>query len=166
MGFIAKGLVSNAAEIVKHLRHAYADEWFAHYNFRYVGFSLRGHRSPSVVEFLQRRSREALSRADRLGARIMELGGAIPARLTELCDDATDKPFKLPGTMADVDGVLRAVLDAERTSLKTFGGLISLTTATDPLTHRLAVDCLTSAVRNEQTVERLLGSAATEMDGT
>jgi ferritin-like protein len=147
------------------LARAYADEWFAHYNFRFVAHALRGHRSPSVADFVARRSDEAVTRADRLAARIAELGGRLPPTLATLPEHATDKPFKLPPSMADVDGVLRAVLDAERTSLRTYEDLHARTRDGDPLTHALALDLLAAAVRNEEIIERLLGDAAPAMDG-
>jgi ferritin-like protein len=50
----------------------------------------------------------------------LQLGGQPIPKLTDLIDHATDKPFKLPTSMVDVHGVLKAVLDAERTSLRTY----------------------------------------------
>jgi ferritin-like protein len=72
---------------------------------------------------LRGRSAEALTRANWLAERIGQLGGQVPPKLGALLDHATDKPFKLPASLADVDGVLRAVLDAERTSLRTYHAL-------------------------------------------
>jgi bacterioferritin len=151
--------------IVAALLRAYADEWFAQYNFQYVANTLRGHRSPSVPEFLRRRTAEALARANRLAARLEELGARPPAKLGDLERHASEKPFKLPASMADVDGVLRAVLDAERTSVRTYRALHDRAAGRDPLTERLAVDLLAAAVANEEEIERLLGDPAPAMDG-
>jgi ferritin-like protein len=113
------------AALLDELTRAYADEWFALYNFHFAAVTLRGHRSPSVVDFLRGRSTEAFARATRLAARRAELGGGPPAKLSELVVRSTDKPFKLPVSLADVDGVLRAVLDPERTSLRIYDGCLS-----------------------------------------
>jgi hypothetical protein len=42
------------------------------------------------------------------------------AKLGDVVDRATDKPFKLPANVRDLDGVLKAVLDAERTSMRSY----------------------------------------------
>lgn len=63
-----------------------------HYNFQLVANTLRGHRSPSALDFLRRRTAEALSRANRLAARVVELGGRLPTKVPELVERATDKP--------------------------------------------------------------------------
>jgi ferritin-like protein len=45
--------------LVADLVRAYADEWFAHYNFQFVANVLRGRRAPDVLVFLRRRTAEA-----------------------------------------------------------------------------------------------------------
>ena len=79
-----------------------------------------------------RKSAEALARANRLAQRILQLGGRPSPKLTDVVGDATDKPFKLPKSMTDVHGVLRAILDAERTSLRTYHRLYARTRDGDP----------------------------------
>lgn len=166
MGELGRSIARLECEdLLADLTRAYADEWFAHYNFHFVAQALRGYRSPSLLEFVRRRSAEALRRASRLGARIAELGGQLPPTLAELVDRASDKPFKLPTSLGDVDGVLRAVLDAERTSLRTYDALHRKTVDRDALTAALAVRFLAAAVRNEETIERLIGESAPAMDG-
>lgn len=166
MGLLARELTTgDHAATIQGLVRAYADEWFAHYNFQFVVNTLRGHRSPSVTDFLQRRSREALARANRLAARIGQLGADVPAKLGDLVAHATDKPFKLPDSMTDTEGVLRAVLDAERTSMRSFHALALATRKDDPVTHQLVLGYLAAATLNEETLERLLGDSADSMTG-
>lgn len=166
MGEIGRTILQlDADALVDELVRAYADEWFAHYNFLFVANALRGHRSPSVLEFLRGRSAEALTRANRLAERIGQLGGQVPPKLGALLERATDKPFKLPNSLADVDGVLRAVLDAERTSLRTYHALHEHIASRDVVTEALVAELLAAAVHNEETIERLLGDPAPTMDG-
>jgi bacterioferritin len=166
VGELGRAIVQvDRQDLVARLVRAYADEWFAHYNFHFVANALRGHRAPSVVDFLRRRAGEALARANRLAGRIGELGGMPPAKLPSLVDHATDKPFKLPASLADVDAVLAAVLDAERTSLRTYQALHEATAGRDPVTTALATDFLVAAVRNEEEIEKLTGDPAPRMDG-
>ncbi len=167
MGLLGQKLPQlNRPALLNDLIRAYADEWFAHYNYQFVSNALRGYRSPSVVELLARKSSEAFGRTNRLAERILELGGQPIAKLTDLVEHATNKPFKLPDSMADTDAVLKAVLDAERTSLRTYQKLYKETHEKDPLTEQIVLDYLTAAVQGEEELERLIGDSAPEMDGT
>jgi bacterioferritin len=145
---------------------AYADEWFAHYNFQFTSNALWGHHSPSTMVLLTRKSSEALARANRLAQRIMQLGGQPIAKLGELEHYASDKPFKLPTSMSDVHGVLKAVLDAERTSLRTYHALYTRTRVKDPVTALMAQEFLAATVHGEEELERLIGDRAPGMKGT
>jgi ferritin-like protein len=87
------------------------------------------------------------------------------AKLTELVQHATDKPFKLPDDLRDLDGALKAVLDAERTGLRTYQHLYEQTREHDPVTQALALELLTEAVHGEEQLERLLGAPAPELEG-
>jgi bacterioferritin len=155
-----------AEDVLPDLIRAYADEWFAHYNFQFTANTLWGHRSPSTTDLLSRKSAEAFARANRLAQRILQLGGQPVASLTNLAEHATDKPFKLPQSMSDVQSVLKAVLDAERTSLRTYHELYSRTRDHDPVTAALAQQYLMATVYGEEELERLIGDPAPGMRGT
>ena len=156
----------NRARTVTALIQAYADEWFAHYNFQFAANALWGHHSPSTTALLSRKSAEAFARTNRLAQRIMQLGGQPVPKLTDLVAHATDKPFKLPASMADVAGVLKAVIDAERTSLRTYQRLYEMTRIKDPVTALLAQQYLAAVVEGEEELERLIGDHAPAMKGT
>ena len=100
-----------------------------------------------------------------MAARLIELGSQPVPKLTELMDAASDKPFKLPDDLGDIEGLLKAVLDAERTSIHTHHRILDLTRNKDPLTSALALELLNEAVRGEHELERLLGQQAAEMTG-
>ncbi len=68
--------------------------------------------------------------------------------------------------MSDVEGVLKAVLDAERTSLRTYQTLYDRTRGKDPVTEHLMIDFLTETIHGEEELERLIGDAAPGMRGT
>ena len=166
MGEIGRGVSRvNRARLLADLTRAYADEWFAHYNYQFTASVLWGHHSPSTVALLLRKSGEASARTIRLAQRILELGGQPISKLTQLIDHATDKPFKLPASMADLQGVLKAVLDAERTSLRTYQGLYTRTQTKDPVTALLAQEYLAATVQGEEELERLIGDRAPAMTG-
>jgi bacterioferritin len=166
MGQFAKQLISgDRAALIADLVRAYADEWCAHYNYSFVCCVVSGPSSPGLVEVLRRKSQRALEHARQLADRIIELGGQPIAKIGDLVDRASDKPFKLPESVRDLDGVLRAVLDAERTSMRSYHSLEDKTRGSDPVTHALVLDLLREAVAGEREFERLLGEPAPEMDG-
>jgi bacterioferritin len=157
---------TSRARLIKDLTRAYADEWFAHYNFQFTANALWGHYSPSTTALLTRKSGEALARANRLAQRILQLGGQPIPKLTDLIDHATDKPFKLPKSVTDMHAVLKAVLDAERTSLRTYHRLYQRTRESDPVTALIAQEYLAATVEGEEELERLIGDHAPGMKGT
>jgi bacterioferritin len=166
MGELGRRLVRmNRTALLKALTRAYADEWFAHYNYQFTANVLWGHHSPSTTALLSRKSAEAFARTNRLAQRMLELGGQPIRKLPDLIQHATDKPFKLPNSMSDVQAVLRAVLDAERTSIRTYAGLHALTRLKDPVTAQLAQEYLAAAVHGEEELERLIGDRAPTMSG-
>jgi ferritin-like protein len=74
--------------------------------------------------------------------------------------------FKLPKSMSDVQGVLKAMLDAERTSLRTHQGLYDRTRVKDPVIALIAQEYLAAVVRGEEELERLISDRAPGMKGT
>jgi bacterioferritin len=166
MGYLARRLLQGErTALVQALTQAYADEWFAHYNYWFVANTVCGPASAAVAALLRRKAQRALLHANWLAARLSELGGQPVAKLTELVQHATDKPFKLPDDVRDLDGALKAVLDAERTSLRTYQRLYEQTQQHDPVTQALALDLLREAVNGEEQLERLLGEPAPELEG-
>jgi ferritin-like protein len=165
MGLLATQFAQPNEELLRELKRAYADEWFGHYNYNFVGHMVSGPSASSTSALLKEKSEEALRRADRLAVRLIELGSGPIPKLTDLMEAASDKPFKLPEDFSDVDGLLKAVLDAERTSVRTHQRILELTRDGDPLTSMLALSLLDEAVRGEHQLERLLGQQAPEMTG-
>jgi ferritin-like protein len=158
MGQAGRSIVgAGRARIVKALERAHADEWHAHYNFHVLASTLSGHGAPSVIEALERLSADSFARASRLGRRLSELGGRPPKHLSDLPPQASDKPFRSPDDPRDVEGALRAVADAQATSVRTYFALWKLTRASDPVTAGLATTYLSEAVRDEENIERLTG---------
>jgi bacterioferritin len=165
MGKLGREIAGVTLEVRSEMLRAYADEWFAHYNYFVVAHLVQGPSAPPVAALLRRKSDEALIRADRLALRLIELGEHPVPKLTNLNDFASDKPFKLPGNLHDIQGLLKAVLDADRTSIRTFQRLHELTRNRDFITEALVLDLLRQAVAGEQELERVLSESAPEMTG-
>jgi ferritin-like protein len=166
VGYLARLLAEPTDALIRELRRAYADEWFGHYNYALVAHLVTGTSAESVAALLRRKSEQALRRADRLAVRLIELGSQPVLKLTDLLEHATDKPFKLPEDFGDSRDLLKAVLDAERTSVRTHTRIYEMTRDRDPVTAALVLDLLREALEGEHELERLLGEAFPEMDGT
>lgn len=165
MGMLSRHFADPRPDVIDGLLRAFADEWFGHYNYNFVAHMVRGPASASIATLLRGKSEQALDRAERLATRLIQLGSEPVRKLTDLPALATDKPFKLPNNLSDVDALLRAVLDAERTSMRTHQRLYELTRDSDPLTAALSLQLLAEAATGEQQLERLLGDEAPQMTG-
>src|SRR5581483_10407396 len=106
VGTLASRIARPSKALLADLVRAYADEWHAHYNYYFVSKMVHGPSSAPISALLARKSDAALIRADRLALRLIQLGGRPAEKLGELPDLATDKPFKLPDDLADVEGLL------------------------------------------------------------
>ena len=156
---------SEKKSLLPMLLRAYADEWFAHYNFTFVSYTISGPASPALRQTLRRKANRALQHAEELAARLLQLGGQPVRKLDELSNHATNKPFKLPADPRDTDGALKAVLDAERTSIRTYSDMLLSIGGQDPVTTKLVTELLSEATAGESELERLLGRPAPEMTG-
>jgi bacterioferritin len=165
MGLLARESARPDDALLRELHRAYADEWFAHYNYYIASQLITGSSAASVATLLRGKSEQAFRRADRLAERIIQLGATPITKLTNLVDAATDKPFKLPEETSDIDALMKAVLDAERTSMRTHEAILDQTAGRDPITAALSLELLTEATQGEQTLERLIGGPAPEMTG-
>lgn len=148
----------DAKIVVKALLAAYADEWLAHYHYLHIAQVAEGLNAPPVASMLTARAAEELTHATRLGERILELGGALPADWAEIPRLANIKRFSLPKSPLDLKGMLKAVLQAERSAINTYQELSRLTRHKDTVTYELAEDLLIDEVKDEEHTENLLGS--------
>jgi ferritin-like protein len=76
--------------LLSRLTQAYADEWYAHYNYQFAANTLRGHRAPELLLYLRRRTAQAIDRATGLADRLSQLGGRPPGTLNDLAGHASD----------------------------------------------------------------------------
>lgn len=143
--------------IIKSLRSAYADEWLAHYNYLHAAQVASGLNAPQVASMLTTRAADELTHATRLGERILELGGALPASWAEIPKLSNTPAFVLPKRTSNMTGLLQAVLKAERSAIATYQALAKLTRHKDAVTHELAEELLADEVKDEEHTENLIG---------
>ena len=144
-------------EITKVLRSAYADEWLAHYDYLHAAQIATGLSAPQVAGMLRARAADELAHAMRIGERILELGGALPADWAEIPKLAHCAEFSLPRNTSDLKGILKAVLKAERCAIDTYKAMLDKTLHKDTVTHELAEELLADEVQDEEETENLMG---------
>ncbi len=143
--------------ILKALRAAYADEWLAHYYYLHAAQVATGINAPQVAGMLTTRAGEELTHATRLGERILELGGTLPADWADVPKLSNSKRIEFPRKTSDMIGLLKAVLKAERSAINAYQELSRMTRHRDTVTHELAEDLLADEVRDEEHTENLIG---------
>ncbi|MBI2884764.1 MAG: hypothetical protein HYY15_01155 [Candidatus Omnitrophica bacterium] len=143
--------------IIQALRAAYADEWLAHYYYLHAAQTASGINAPQVASMLTARAGDELTHATRLGERILELGGTLPADWLEIPRLSNSKRIEFPRKTSDVIGILKAVLKAERSAINTYQELSRMTRHKDTVTHELSEELLADEVKDEEHTENLIG---------
>jgi bacterioferritin len=158
MGRLGREIIEmDVKSVIKALRAAYADEWLAHYNYLHAAQVATGLNAPQVAGMLTTRAADELTHATRLGERILELGGELPADWAEIPQLTNGKKFVIPKNRSDLKGILKAVLAAERCAIGVYQNLSKATQHKDVVTHELAEELLADEVKDEEHTENLLG---------
>lgn len=97
--------------------------------------------------------------ASRLAARIAQLGGAITHDPTWFVERAQLPAVELPGSVDDVDSVLRYALEQEQRTIDRYGELLARVRGLDVVTERLLVSILADKVAREDEIESALPQA-------
>lgn len=92
---------------------------------------------------------------EELADRITTLGGKPPVTFQQIIDSA-NAPFpKVPDDETDIDGMVRAVIQAERGAIEVYTKLAEKTQGKDHLTYELAVHILAEEVEHEDDFESI-----------
>ena len=142
--------------VVKDLTTAYADEWLAHYQYWLTAEWIRGIDADTLKSVLKEQSIDELGHAQKLGARIMQLGGVPvmnPSQLIEKCGCGYKEPPKDP---TDLKQVIQDVLAAEACAIDFYNKMTEKYRSTDIVTHEIFEDLLEDEVDDEEEWERFL----------
>lgn len=144
-------------KVLEDLKRAYCDEWQAHYHYWVAAILARGLNAPEIAEALKVRSTAELGHAEMIAQRMLQLGGEPPRTMEAVPGSGNYTKFHLPSKASDLKGILKAVLQAERSAIETYQTLAQNTREGDIVTHELAEDLLTDEVKDEEETENLLG---------
>jgi bacterioferritin len=157
MGKQGRSIVkAKIGEVLEDLTKAYSDEWLAHYQYWVTAKWIKGIDADTLKTILEKQSADELGHADRLGERILQLGGKLvmhPSQLLEKCGCGYKAP---PSDPTNLKQVIKDVLDAEACAIRFYSKMAEKYRATDVVTHEIFEDLLKDEVSDEDEWERLL----------
>lgn len=134
-------------QIVDELTVAYWMEIETVMNYIANSTNLDGLRAQEIRESLAEDIQEELGHAQRLGARIRELGGTVPGSMEF---EASQKGLQPPADSTDMVAVIRGVIAAENAAITQYRKLIELCEGEDWVTQDLCI----AALADEETHRR------------
>jgi len=146
-------------ELLKELNAAYADEWIAFFYYTWAADFIEGPDYPTVASELDRIAKEEFEHMSELADRILELGGEPERDLEDLQKIANCKKVVFPRNERDLEGVLKAVADAEGCAIDVYNKILKKLSPCyerDARTFHLIEHILSEEIQHEEAFENLL----------
>jgi bacterioferritin len=135
------------------LNKAFADEWFAYYQYWLGAKVVKGPMKEAVIAELMQHATDELRHADMVSTRIIQLGGTPvtePKKWYEVTScgyDAPDNPF--------VETILEQNIKGERCAIGFYKRLLDATQGKDPVTYNIVLQILQDEVAHEEELQAL-----------
>jgi bacterioferritin len=135
------------------LNKAFADEWFAYYQYWLGAKVVKGPMKEAVIAELMQHATDELRHADLVAGRIIQLGGTPVTEpktwyeLTSCGYDAPNDPF--------VAKILEQNIKGERCAIGFYKRLLDATTGKDPVTYNMVLQILQDEVAHEEDLQSL-----------
>ncbi|MGH7808947.1 MAG: ferritin-like domain-containing protein [Candidatus Binatia bacterium] len=135
------------------LNKAFADEWFAYYQYWLGAKVVKGPMKEAVIAELLQHAADELRHADMVSTRIIQLGGTPvtePKKWYEVTScgyDAPDNPF--------VQAILDQNIKGERCAIGFYKKLLDATQGKDPVTYNMVLQILQDEVAHEEDLQAL-----------
>jgi bacterioferritin len=160
MGTKGKAIVKiNVNQLLKDLNAAYADEWIAYFYYTWAADYVEGLCFPNVAEKLEEIAKDEHEHMGELADRIFELGGEPERDIEDLQKIANCKKVVFPKDERNLEGVLKAVAQAEGCAIDVYNNLIQKLSPcykTDIRTFHLLEHILSEEIEHEEAFENLL----------
>lgn len=143
-------------ELVKDLNRAYCDEWLAFYLYWYMAQVVSGRSYQDMKEFLEKIAKDELEHAQELADLIIKLGDAPPANPMDLEKHANSPYMMPPKNSADMNRIIRTVLEAEAGAIEVYNKIAKKTLGKDHTTYQLVTHILSEEVEHEEMFGSLL----------
>ncbi len=166
MGKKGKAIVKvNINQLLKDLNAAYADEWIAYFYYTWAADFIEGLCYPEIAEKLDEIAKEEFEHMSELADRIFELGGEPERDIEDLQKIANCKKVVFPKNERDLEGVLKAVAEAEGCAIDVYTKIIDKLSPCykkDIRTFHLIEHILSEEVEHEEAFENLLPKRRTK----
>ncbi len=146
-------------QLLKDLNSAYADEWIAFFYYSWAADFVEGLCFPNVAGKLDEIAKEESEHMSELAERIFELGGEPERDFEDLQKVANCKKVVFPKNERDLEGVLKAVAEAESCAIGVYNKLVKSISPCydkDLRTFHLIEHILSEEIQHEEAFENLL----------
>jgi bacterioferritin len=155
MGTRGKAIVGmDVEELLKLLNKAFADEWFAYYQYWVGAKVVRGPMKDAVAAELLQHATEELMHADMLANRIIQLGGK-PLTEPKQWYDWSGCGYDPPNDEF-VKVILNQNIKGEQCAIGYYNELLKMTRDKDMVTHNMVLTILEQEVEHEEDLQSLL----------
>jgi len=140
-------------ELLSTLNTAFADEWFAYYQYWLGAKVVKGPMKDAVIAELLQHAADELRHADMVATRIIQLGGTPITEPNKWYDakccgyDAPDDPF--------VATILKQNVQGERCAIGYYKRVLDITQGRDPVTYNMVLQILQDEVAHEEDLQAL-----------
>ncbi|MFQ5552229.1 MAG: ferritin-like domain-containing protein [Thermoplasmata archaeon] len=157
MGEKGKEIVGDlAVSLVATLNQGVAAEALLAYRFLYLSKWAAGIHAPALAADFQAFSEGERAHMAQLMERVIELGGRPVYRLSDWEGTSFVDYHEPPADQTDLRAMVESSLEAERTAVAFYRGLVESTDGKDDVTYWMALEILADEVKEEEYLERLL----------
>ncbi len=164
MGKKGRQLVKvNVNQLLKDLNSAYADEWIAYFYYNWAADFVEGLCYPNVAGKLEEIAKDEFEHMSELADRIFELGGEPERDIEDLQKIANCKKVVFPKDERNLEGVLKALVEAEGCAIDVYNKLIKKLSPCyekDLRTFHLIEHIMSEEIQHEEAFENLLPKKA------
>jgi bacterioferritin len=150
----------NVDKLLEELNKARADEWIAHYYYKWAADIACGINFEPVADKLDEIAKDEAEHFDELTERIIELGGEPEKDFEDLVKIANAPKITFPKDCHDLEGILKAVIEqGERGAIEVYNKILKSLGSCfdkDARTFHLIQHILTEEIEHEEAFENFL----------
>jgi ferritin-like protein len=158
---VAREMVEKAGvdvdQLLKLLVKNAAAELTTYYYYTILRSNLIGLEGEGIKEIAEAARIEDRNHFEALVPRIYELGGKLPDDMKAFHDTSACPPASLPKNPADVQEILKVLVEAERCAVRGYSHICNLTAGKDHRTYDLALAILNEEIEHESWFSEFLG---------